>query len=170
MYSWGSMSYLRASATASPSDSIDGRNEKVAAELDHVGHLGFGADDERALTDGIEDRLAALEDSGVSGSGDKELTGRSGLRAAEDRCGDVVLPVFVMVGGQSLRQGHADGAHRDVDRAGRKGFRDASSTEDGRTHGSIVSQHCDRDFGLAGGVSDGLGHLGLVGAKLIGLG
>ena len=95
MYSWGSMPYLRVKGDGLAQGLDDREDEEVAAELDHIGHFRVGANDESALTDGIEDGLAALEDAAVSGGRDEELGGCSGFGAAEDRSGDIMLATFM---------------------------------------------------------------------------
>src|SRR5271157_1768191 len=77
-------------------------DEEVTAELDHVCHLGLGADHEGTLTDRVENGLAAFKARSVSRGRDEKLGGCGSLGTSEDRGGNNVLPTLAMFSGKLL--------------------------------------------------------------------
>src|SRR5262249_34661197 len=93
-----------------------GRDQEVAGELDQVCLRLALAQHEKFLNQGIEKWPAGGEGSFGASRDDEELARDCGLRSSKDRCRDIELtriPVFLC---QSMRQGGADRAHRNVDR------------------------------------------------------
>ena len=81
-----------------------GADQEVAAQLDQVGGFGRLGHHEGALTDRVEQGLRHADGSRCTGGDDKELRGRGGIGATEDRCGDEQL-IRVGVGlGKPSRQ------------------------------------------------------------------
>ena len=95
-----------------------GRAHHVAEQFDEVCFFRVGADHKSALSETVEDRLAAL-DIGRDASGDDEQLARLGsIRISEHRRSYVALSVPRMLAREQRRGRRADRAHRQMDRAG----------------------------------------------------
>jgi len=101
---------LATSATASPTDSIAGRDQEVAAQLHQIGGVRLVRHHKGALADGVEQRGQRLQNVRAAPGDDEKLCGRGCLGPAEHRRRDILLTGFGMRGRQAPGHGDTDGA------------------------------------------------------------
>ena len=85
-------------------------NHEIAAKFHGICLPWFHSGDEGLTTDGVENRLAAIDDIGRSGRDDEQLFRLSGFWPAENRCTHIMLPMFCMLRRQMPCKLRTDGA------------------------------------------------------------
>ncbi len=119
--------------------------------------LRVGPDNKRAFADRIEYGRASLQHFGGATGDDDKLARCRRFGAAEDRCRTVLLAALAMHLRKPRRQFHADGAHRDMHRAGGHGIENPLLIEQQVQQRAVVGNHGDnhvrflRGFGRRAG-------------------
>ncbi len=110
---------------------------------------------EAALADHIEQRTGALDLSGDAARDDEQLGCSRRLRPTEHRSRNIGLPLVGMACGDGVGCGHRDGAHGDMQRAGRQAGDQTVFAGQDRVQRSVVGQHRQDDVPSSGGLRGG---------------
>ena len=123
-----------------------GADQEVATQLHQVRGRRLPIENERPLADGLEERRRGVDGVARASRDDEQFACRCCVRTAEDGCRNEALPGLRMRPVETLRQGNADGARRDVDRPSGETLDDATAAQDEGLDRLVVCQHGHDDF------------------------
>src|ERR1035437_8033979 len=123
-----------------------GADEEVAAELDGVRLTRLRAYDGEAATERRKQWTSLIDSRFRSGGDDPQSAFFGDVGTAEDRRGDKGLAAARVLGGEALGEHNADGAQRNVQRAGTKRIEYAFRAEENGFVGRVVEEHGEDRF------------------------
>src|SRR5580704_2433427 len=115
-----------------------GCDKEIAGDLHGIRRGWFGADDECALAERIEQWLDALNFRRRSTCDNEQFFRGGSFGTAKDRSGHVGLSGCVMGSGKFFGERNADGAHADVKSMSWQRAEDSIFTEDDGVEGRII--------------------------------